>query len=315
MHRGTATKRPLGSVRWCRRLRRVLALAADQRCIVRFAGGYMAVLGIAVELARTRGLRAILDWAKTAATYGRYLDRRKYEAWIESVPNHPGGGGPLVLASTLDVEPADVDTFLGLLVACLDRLGRSETARCVLVTDGVAAARFEVPQCARSLSVEVVRTAPTLQAMLGVARRHWKGCGHLALLKPGYLPGAMTVPVDSDPNVLLYGDEDHIDGSGACSNPYFKPNFSPDLLFAEDYVGCLLVPPGLDGVLPDDAEDYHSLVLKLVDRATSVEHLDAVLAHRFEGSAKTGSGRTAEGVAPPASLGDGTSISSLPEIP
>ena len=56
--------------------------------------------------------------------------------------------------------------------------------------------------------------------------------------------------------------------------------------------------------LPDDAEDYHSLVLRLVEQAPSVARLDTVLAHRFQGAAETGSGCIAKADTPPAFLGD-----------
>ena len=298
-------KVPLGCSRWPRRFRCALALAASHRAIARFVGGYAAAVGIAFDLMRTRGLGSVLGWATTAAVYGRCLDAREYAAWAASRPPPPSSGSFLVVASTLGVSAADVDAFLGLLVHRLDRLAQSAETACVVVADEAAAAHLEALPGASSLDVEVERVeAPTLCALLDAAQRHWKGSGHVALLKPGYLPAAIAVPFGSDPNALLYGDEDCIDGSGARFKPYFKPNFSPDLLFAEDYLGCLLVPPALVEALPDDAEDYHSLVLRLVEQAASVVRLDTMLAHRFQGAAKTGSGCIAKAETPPAFLGD-----------
>ena len=299
------TAAPLGYSRWLWRIRRALALAAGHRRIARFAGGYGAAAGIAFDLMRARGLGAVLGWATTAAAHGRFLDARQYRAWAASRPSPTDGGSLLVVASTLGVEAADLDAFLGLLVDCLGRLAQGEDASCVVVADEAAAVRFEAMLGALPLNVEVERVdAPTLRALLEVVQHHWKESGHVALLKPGYLPGAIAVPLDSDPKALLYGDEDRIDGSGARFKPYFKPNFSPDLLFAEDYLGCLLVPPELVEALPDDAEDYHSLVLRLVEQALSVVRLDAVLAHRFEGAAEIGSGCIAKAETPPAFLDD-----------
>jgi len=35
---------------------------------------------------------------------------------------------------------------------------------------------------------------------------------------------------------LVYGDADHVDATGERGRPYFKPDFSPDLLLHEDYL-------------------------------------------------------------------------------
>ena len=295
---------PLGFSRWLWRIRRAFALAASHRCIARFAGGYAAAVGIAFDLMRARGLGAVLGWATTAAAHGRFLDARQYQRWAESRPRPAGGGDLLIVASTLGVDVADHDVFLGLLGDRLDRLAQNECVSCVVAADEATALRFETLRNTVPPNVAVERVSTlTLNALLDVARRRGQGSGHVALLKPGYLPGALAVPSGMDPNVLLYGDEDCMDGSGARSQPRFKPCFSPDLLLAEDYLGSLLLPPALVEALPEDAADYHSLTLRLVEMAASVVRLDAVLAHRFQGTAgMSGKARTVS--TPPPHLGD-----------
>ena len=254
---------------------------------------------------RARGLGAVLGWATTAAAHGRFLDAREYQRWAELQPPLADSGSVLIVASTLGVDSADRDAFLGLLAGCLGRLAQSDCVSCVVVAHEAAAAKFALVGAALpNVVVESVET-PTLNTLLDVARRRWPSSGHLALLKPGFLPGRVAVPSGVDPNALLYGDEDCIDGGGARSKPCFKPCFSPDLLLAEDYLGCLLLPPTLAEALPADVADYHSLTLMLVEQAASVERLDTVLAHRFLGAAETNANASMVGAtAPPAYLGD-----------
>jgi GT2 family glycosyltransferase len=87
---------------------------------------------------------------------------------------------------------------------------------------------------------------------------------------------------------LVYTDEDCIDGSGRRCDVRFKPDWDPDLVLAENYVGSLAVyrrslidavgrcRQGFDG-----AED-HDLVLRVTAMTTPdrVHHVPAVLYHR-----------------------------------
>ena len=263
------------------RISRGWALATSHRAIAGFAGGYAAAASIAIDLLRARGLGAMLDWATTAAAYGRYLDARQYRAWLKSRPSSRGCGRLLVAASTLGIDPPARSAFLHLLANCLRCLPQGQHSACVLLADRSAGALFQTLPGIDLLDVSVASVEkPTLQALLAAVRARAEAFDYVALLKPGYLPGAIAVPAESSSNAFLYGDEDRIDAAGARSQPFFKPSFSPDLLLVRDYLGCLLLPSALATTL-DDAEDYHSLVLRLVERAASVARLDAVLAHRF----------------------------------
>ena len=260
-------------------------MAASHRCIARFAGGYLPAAAIAFDLLRARGLGAVLGWATTAAAHGQYLDAKRYNRWLESRPRAHNSASVLVAASTLGIDSARSSAFLRLLAAQLHRLrqeaGDGEIA-CLLVTDPAGEATFQALPDVHLLNVSVVSAeTPTLSAMLGAVRERATGeFDYVALMKPGYLPGALTLPAGKA-DALVYGDEDRIDATGRHSAPFFKPAFSPDLLMAHDYLGCLLLPAGMAAALPEDAEDYHSLVLRLVEKATSIQHVDAALAHRF----------------------------------
>ena len=267
------------------RVHRALSLAASHRCIARFAGGYLSAAAIAFDLLRARGLGAVLGWATTAAAHGQYLDAKRYNRWLESRPQAHNGASVLVAASTLGIDGAQSSAFLRLLAAQLHRLRQeagTERIACLLVTDPLGKATFQALPDVHLLNMSVTSAETlTLSAMLGAVRERATGefdC--VALMKPGYLPGALTLPA-SKAGTLVYGDEDRIDATGRHSAPFFKPAFSPDILLAHDYLGCLLLPAGMAAALPEDAEDYHSLVLRLVEQATAVQHVDAVLAHRF----------------------------------
>ena len=265
--------------------RRALTLVASHRCIARFAGGYLSAAGIALDLMRARGLGAVLGWVATAFAYGQHLDVKRYNRWLESQRRVRNSGNVLVAASTLGIDHVRRSTFLRLLAVQLHRLREDAgdgRITCLLVTDPAGKATFQALPDVHTLDVSVATVeTPTLRTLLGALRDcAAEGFDRVALMKPGYLPGTLTFPVGKA-GALVYGDEDSIDATGRYSAPFFKPAFSPDLLMAYDYLGCLLLPAETATTLPEDAEDYHSLVLRLVEQATSIEHVDAVLAHRF----------------------------------
>jgi hypothetical protein len=82
---------------------------------------------------------------------------------------------------------------------------------------------------------------------------------------------------------FVYSDERRIDPSSGSMAPYFKPDWSPDLLLATDYVGRLwaasaklaaragLAEAGLA------AQTNHDLVLRLTEQAACIGHVPLVL--------------------------------------
>ena len=84
---------------------------------------------------------------------------------------------------------------------------------------------------------------------------------------------------------ILYSDEDKIDEHGRRYDPFFKPNWSPDLILSENYVAHLLVcrrelliqagafRPGFDG-----SQD-HDLILRLVEKSDRIFHIPRILYH------------------------------------
>jgi O-antigen biosynthesis protein len=102
--------------------------------------------------------------------------------------------------------------------------------------------------------------------------------------------------LNQDPGAdLFYSDEDKLDAQGKRFDPFFKPDWSPDLLLSENYLCHLLtirqdlaqnagfLNPALDG-----SQDY-DLILRATERATRIVHIPKVLYHWRAGAASTAS--------------------------
>jgi len=91
---------------------------------------------------------------------------------------------------------------------------------------------------------------------------------------------------------FIYSDEDFISTEGVCSNPHYKPDFSPDLLLSHNYIthfSCfkkvLLEKVGYFNSQFDGSQDY-DLFLRLTEQTNNIEHIQKVLYHwrTIEGS-------------------------------
>jgi GT2 family glycosyltransferase len=98
--------------------------------------------------------------------------------------------------------------------------------------------------------------------------------------------GEIAAATIEDPAVdLVYTDEDKIDETGVHCEPFFKPDWSPDMLLSHMYVGHLVAArrtlveriggfrSGFDG-----SQDY-DLVLRASEVARSIHHVPKVLYH------------------------------------
>ena len=213
-------------------------------------------------------------WAVGTVSHGQRTNAKRYRAWLRQRPAAPlPAGRVLAIMSTDGVPLAELGTYLRLAETV-----RPAGARLLLVADAEAAAavgegEFEV--------VEVA--AASVQAVATVARAHCRQADFVAVAGPGSILAAAPCH-ESTGRVLYFGDEDRIDAHGARSQPFFKPTFSPDLLFAADYLSASMVlTPDLAADLPADPGDYHSLALSLAETADRVVHLDTFVAHRFVG--------------------------------
>jgi GT2 family glycosyltransferase/glycosyltransferase involved in cell wall biosynthesis len=95
---------------------------------------------------------------------------------------------------------------------------------------------------------------------------------------------AMAVQAEPDTDVL-YSDEDKLDFEGGRCEPFFKPDWSPDLLRSVNYVCHFLVmrrslAVELGGARQgfEGAQDY-DFVLRATERARGIKHIAQVLYH------------------------------------
>jgi O-antigen biosynthesis protein len=95
---------------------------------------------------------------------------------------------------------------------------------------------------------------------------------------------------------LIYSDEDKIDRQGRRFDPFFKPDWSPDLLLSENYMPHLLVLrrdllQKVGAFCPecDGSQDY-DLILRAAQQASRIEHIPKVLYHWRAGIASTATG-------------------------
>jgi len=84
---------------------------------------------------------------------------------------------------------------------------------------------------------------------------------------------------------FIYSDEDFISTEGECSNPHYKPDFSPDLLLSHNYIThftcfkkSLLNQAGPYNPDFDGAQDY-DLFLRLTEHTSKIHHISKVLYH------------------------------------
>lgn len=104
--------------------------------------------------------------------------------------------------------------------------------------------------------------------------------------------------IDEHPGAdVLYSDEDRVDETGARTDPYFKPDWSPELLAGCMYLGRLCVYRSalvrdLGGMRAGrDGSGEHDLALRAVERTSAIRHIPRVLYHRGSSAAFPVSGR------------------------
>ena len=84
---------------------------------------------------------------------------------------------------------------------------------------------------------------------------------------------------------MIYSDEDKVDDKGHRSNPYFKPDWSPDTFLSRNYVShlgvyrrSLVLEVGAFRTGFEGSQDY-DLVLRIVERTSRIYHIPRVLYH------------------------------------
>jgi GT2 family glycosyltransferase len=84
---------------------------------------------------------------------------------------------------------------------------------------------------------------------------------------------------------LFYSDEDHLDESGLRTEPFFKPDWSPDLILCENYICHLMVFRRalclrVGGFRSEvDLSQDHDLLLRMSTQAREIVHIPRILYH------------------------------------
>ena len=87
---------------------------------------------------------------------------------------------------------------------------------------------------------------------------------------------------------LIYWDEDEFDAEGSRCEPFFKPDWSPDLILSMNYVGrSFAVRKSLIDVVGGIRSEYgvdqvYDLILRVAERTDAIVHIPQVLYHRRE---------------------------------
>ena len=82
---------------------------------------------------------------------------------------------------------------------------------------------------------------------------------------------------------VLYSDEDHLTAAGTHTAPFFKPDWSPDLLYSQMYICHLLVIrrelfTEIGGFRPDfDGSQDYDLMLRLSEKTDRICHIPEIL--------------------------------------
>lgn len=133
--------------------------------------------------------------------------------------------------------------------------------------------------------VEATGTWGTLAAAGAAAREPWLAVlpASVRLTPDALAEAALAIGRDPDAAVL-YADDDRIDpATGKRFDPFFKPDWSPDLHLALDYLGPFVLyrRDALDAArlaeAPVAAERY-DLALRATERTSAIRHLPRVLA-------------------------------------
>jgi GT2 family glycosyltransferase len=256
-----------------------------------------------VAEARRLRVRAISRTGAVREAY-RLLDRRltAYQRWIAEFEQPDEtlmrlklsafGLRPLIslLVPVYRPCPADLDRA----IASVQRQSYPNWELC-LVDDGsdsteVAAVLSRAAAADARIRVATLAHHGGISAASNAALALARG-GYVALLDHDdeLAPDALFHVVDalnrSPEAAFVYSDEDKIDAEGNRYEPFFKPDWSPDLLLSDNYVCHFLVARrdlvdragGFRGEF-DGAQD-HELALRLSEGAATIVHIPRVLYH------------------------------------
>jgi GT2 family glycosyltransferase len=242
--------------------------------------------------------RTTRDWleasrgpAVTAAPRFAGPDPERYRAWVAARTVHPAPpAGPRFSILTPVFNPDS-----RFLEACIRSVRAQTYGEWQLVLANVSTAPHVLPICRRFSLLDdrltvIAAENVGIAANTALAAEHASGdwlvfLDHDDELAPHAL-AAVAELIAADPDVdFIYSDEDKLDERGERVDPFFKPDWSPDLLSTVNYIGHLVVVrrslyeaagglrEGFDG-----AQDFDFL-LRAAPLARRIAHIPDVLYH------------------------------------
>ena len=241
--------------------------------------------------------------AAAVAEEGSATEEARYQAWVERHAVTPHGTAAMrqILdrlhhqpwVSVITIVDDAAHAWLGRMIASVQAQIYPRWDLC-LVAHGSTSARVAamVEEPAFTDSRIRVRRLARGETMAGLTDGPGAVTGdfialvdHDAELSPDALLEVVK-RLDTDPDLdLLYSDEDRLAVDGRRVEPFFKPDWSPDLLLSMNYIGHLTVlrrsvleDLGASGEGVDRAHDY-DLLLRVTERTTRIAHIPKILYH------------------------------------
>lgn len=206
-------------------------------------------------LERSAQRRNLSVTARIAEEYERYFQQSfgetaDYQDWIEIVETlsqpepadapEPNPDSPLI-SFLVRLQPPSEQTLSEILDAVLNQT-RPHWELCILPDPGTSPATHRRLEDARRRDPRIRLLDPQTTDPLTQT-----SADYIGLLQPTARPAATALhhleqTIARHPDAqILYADEDRIDADGARRDPHFKSAWNPDLFFAQDYLGPLVI--------------------------------------------------------------------------
>ncbi|MCZ6888596.1 MAG: glycosyltransferase [Gammaproteobacteria bacterium] len=228
-----------------RRAGAIWLLLSNCPVLARYRGGYKRLALHLYRLMRSRGLGSAVLWSVSSIAYLRRDDARMYRAWLARTPAVPvprHNCHVLIVLGLTNQDRVDAERILAYTGSLLDETTSLRIAISADLEDPIAESIRRYPS-----GEKIGTTGCTHDQVIAEGLAQGLGVADVAIiLGPGacLAEGAVRTVRAAVANGadFAYGDEDVLTPSGQREKPYFKPDFSPDLLLVHDYVsGCFAV--------------------------------------------------------------------------
>ncbi len=231
--------------------------------------------------------------AEAGDAYAAWIERNEIQdqanarARVDGLISRPGFA---VVMPVFQPDPADLESAIAsvraqsypnwhLVIACDGP--QPESVRAALAAHEAADRRIRLVQLAQRSGISAAANA----ALAAAVDEYVGFLDQDDELAPDALLSVAERIDQKHETDVLYSDEDHIDPGGPRRDPFFKPDWSPDLLLSMNYVCHFLVvrrallaeAGGLRSEF-DGSQDY-DLMLRLMSLTGKIEHIPKVLYH------------------------------------